>query len=89
MTDNDKDRDHGTLTCWTDRRSGFIRPDHGDRDVFVHHSAFESSEEPRQGDRVSFVLGADRRPGREAKICALRVRFEVGGGARCSRGTVA
>ena len=73
-------RDHGQIFWWGDRRYGFIRPDHGDRDVFVHFSECElpAGEELRIGDRVTFEIGADRRPGREARICAVQVRFEDG-----------
>ena len=69
------ERDHGVIIWWGDRGYGFIRPDQSERDVFVHRSECELpvSEDVRQGDRVSFEIGADRRPGREAKICALRV----------------
>lgn len=70
-------RDYGTIIHWSDRGYGFIRPDAGERDVFVHHSEFElpTGEEPRIGDRFTFEIGADRRAGREPRICAVRVRL--------------
>jgi cold shock CspA family protein len=43
-------------------------------DIFVHISEVEG-EEPRIGDAVTFSIGADRRPGREARLCAKAVRF--------------
>jgi CspA family cold shock protein len=71
-------RDYGRIIHWSnDRGYGFIRPDAGECDVFVHLSECElpEGEEARIGDRVSYEIGADRRPGREARICAVRVRF--------------
>jgi CspA family cold shock protein len=79
VDDKTNNRDHGVIVWWGDRGYGFIRPDHGERDIFTHRSACElaESEEVRIGDRVSYEVGADRRPGREAKICAQRVRFDA------------
>jgi cold shock protein len=75
-------RDYGTIQFWSnDRHYGFLRPDHGDRDVFVHGSAFPEGEEPRIGDRVTFEIGADRRPGRDPRVCAINARFVNGDGA--------
>ena len=46
---------------------GFIRPDAGGHDVFVHASAVEASaiEAIGEGDRVSFVLEDDQRSGKK------------------------
>jgi len=45
---------------------GFIRPDEGDRDVFVHISAVERAGLRRleEGQRLSFDVVADGRTGR-------------------------
>ena len=42
---------------------GFIAPDGGGKDVFVHASALEAAGIPalNEGDRVSFVLEDDRK----------------------------
>jgi CspA family cold shock protein len=68
------DRSEGQVVHWNKVGVyGFLRPDHGDRDVFFHLDGCETNgEEPRVGDRVSFVTAPDRKPG---KICAKEVRF--------------
>jgi cold shock CspA family protein len=74
MSDDVSNREFGRIIHWSNNY-GFIRPDQGERDVFVHRSEFEG--EPRVGDRVTYEMGADRRPGREPnRICAVQVRFE-------------
>ena len=80
LNDDDKNRDHGKIIWWGDRRYGFIRPDAADRDIFVHHTECElpEGESPRIGDRVTYVVGADRRAGKEPRVCALSVRFTNG-----------
>jgi len=54
----------GTVEKWIDTRGfGFIRPDGGARDVFVHHGAIKRSG-PRQlseGERVSFDVESGER----------------------------
>ena len=42
---------------------GFITPESGGKDVFVHATALEAAgiRSLNEGDRVSFVLEADRR----------------------------
>jgi CspA family cold shock protein len=52
---------------------GFITPDEGGKDVFVHATAVEASEIPAigEGDRVSFVVEDDPR-GRGKKAGQLR-----------------
>ena len=45
---------------------GFIQPDDGGKDAFVHISAVERSglSQLREGDKVSFELVADRKSGK-------------------------
>jgi cold shock protein len=67
-------RDEGQVVFWSKQRAyGFIRPDHGGKDVFFHLDGMDTQgEEPRIGDRVSYEAAADRKPG---KVCAKQVRF--------------
>jgi cold shock protein len=47
---------------------GFIQPDNGGQDVFVHISAVERSglNGLKEGDKVSFELEQDRRTGKQS-----------------------
>ncbi|MGO4574211.1 cold-shock protein [Microvirga sp. 2TAF3] len=47
---------------------GFIQPDNGDKDVFVHASALERAgiRGQREGQKVSFDTTEDRRSGKVA-----------------------
>jgi CspA family cold shock protein len=49
---------------------GFIQPDEGGKDVFVHISAVERSSlgSLTDGQKVSFELERDRKSGRESAI---------------------
>ena len=62
---------------------GFIAPDEGGTDVFVHISAVERSglRELSEGDRVSFEVEEDRRSG---KLAAIDLRV-TGSGPSSSR----
>jgi cold shock CspA family protein len=76
-------RFNGTLTRWNSERGfGFIAPDQGGQDVFVHISALpKDGLQPRIGERLSFEVEAGKdgrkraaavaRPGRAS---ASRVR---------------
>lgn len=47
----------GTVKKWLiGRRYGFIEPDEGGRDVFVHHSEIGGLYELREGQRVEFEV---------------------------------
>jgi CspA family cold shock protein len=52
---------------------GFIEPDEGGKDIFVHASALEAAgiHALNEGDRVSFVLEDDRR-GRGKQAAQLK-----------------
>jgi CspA family cold shock protein len=74
------ERQYGTVAMWrvgngsTSSSFGFIRPDGGGDDVFVHISAVERSglEELRVGQKVRFEIGRDRL---RAKPLAISVQL--------------
>ncbi|MBD9389830.1 cold-shock protein [Rhizobium sp. CG4] len=47
-----------------DKGFGFITPDNGGVDVFVHISAVQSSSPLRDGQKVSYEIGQDRKTGK-------------------------
>ena len=57
----------GTVKWYNDQKGyGFIQPDSGDRDVFVHATAVERAgmRGLREGQKVSYDLQTDRRSGK-------------------------
>jgi CspA family cold shock protein len=57
-------RQNGTVKFFNHTRGfGFIAPDGGDKDVFVHVTALERSGVPsiKEGDKVSFQIEDDKR----------------------------
>jgi CspA family cold shock protein len=59
----------GTIKFFnTQRGFGFIRPDDGGADVFVHASACPTESVLREGQRVQFDIGADERNGRTKAV---------------------
>jgi cold shock protein len=55
-------REKGTVERFMDEKGfGFIKPDNGNKDVFVHHSALPGSgfKSLAQGQRVEFDLVQD------------------------------
>ncbi|MCP1199666.1 cold-shock protein [Notoacmeibacter sp. MSK16QG-6] len=52
----------------TTKGFGFIEPDDGGKDVFVHISALERSgmAAPNEGDKLNYEVVADRRTGKSA-----------------------
>jgi CspA family cold shock protein len=56
----------GTVKFYNEPRGfGFIKPDEGDRDVFVHIGQVKSSvEHLREGQRVSFDIEISERSGK-------------------------
>lgn len=66
-------RFEGSLTTWTDDRGfGFIEPDQGGQEIFVHITAFPSGTgRPRAGQRLSFEIEL----GAQGKKRAKHVQF--------------
>ena len=59
----------GTVKWFNDQKGyGFIQPDQGGKDVFVHISAVERSglRSLADGQKVSYDVEADRRTGKES-----------------------
>ena len=59
----------GTVKFYNDQKGyGFIQPDNGGKDVFVHATALQRSglQALSEGQKVSFETGEDRRTGKVA-----------------------
>jgi cold shock protein len=59
----------GTVKWFNSQKGfGFIQPENGDKDVFVHISAVERAgmSSLNEGQKVSFDLVADRRSGKSS-----------------------
>jgi CspA family cold shock protein len=59
----------GTVKWFNNQKGfGFIQPDNGDKDVFVHISAVERAglSTLNEGQKVSFDIVADRRSGKSS-----------------------
>lgn len=59
----------GTVKWYNDQKGyGFIQPDNGGKDVFVHVSAVEQAgmRGLREGQKVSFEVIKDERRGKES-----------------------
>jgi CspA family cold shock protein len=59
----------GTVKFYNDQKGyGFIQPDNGGKDVFVHATALQRSGMTglAEGQKVSFETGEDRRTGKIA-----------------------
>jgi cold shock CspA family protein len=70
---SNRDRDHGTVVHFSESGGyGFIRPDTGEHDIFMHVSQCKG-ETPCIRDRVTYVLSIYKR---KNKPCANDVRFE-------------
>ncbi|MDF2996185.1 MAG: cold-shock protein [Xanthobacteraceae bacterium] len=61
----------GTVKWFNDQKGyGFIQPDNGGKDVFVHISAVQRSglQGLRDGEKISFELQTDQRSGKTAAV---------------------
>jgi cold shock protein len=59
----------GTVKWFNNQKGfGFIQPEHGDKDVFVHISAVERAgmSTLNEGQKVAFDVVADKRTGKSA-----------------------
>ena len=55
----------GTVKFFNDDKGfGFITPENGGTDVFVHVSSLQQGGSLREGDKVSFEVGQDRKTGK-------------------------
>lgn len=56
---------NGTVKFFNqDKGFGFITPDDGSTDIFVHISAVANSAAPNEGQKVSYDVGQDRKTGK-------------------------
>jgi CspA family cold shock protein len=61
----------GTVKWFNEQKGyGFIQPDDGGKDVFVHISAVERSDLRSlvEGQKISYEVQADRRTGKESAV---------------------
>ena len=61
--------DTGTVKWYNDQKGyGFIQPDAGGKDVFVHATALERAgiRGLREGQKVSYEIETDRRTGKQS-----------------------
>jgi cold shock protein len=61
----------GTVKWFNETKGyGFIQPDNGGKDIFVHISAVERAglRSLKDGQKVSYEVEADRRSGKESAV---------------------
>ena len=61
----------GTVKWFNDQKGyGFIQPDNGGKDIFVHISAVERAglRGLNEGQKVSYEVQSDRRTGKESAV---------------------
>jgi len=68
----------GTLAYYKPEKAyGFIRPDDGTRDVFVHLESFPTGVHPEEGLRLEYDVETDQRSGR-LRATGVKVAGVVG-----------
>jgi len=73
----------GVMVRWNDRGFGFIKPDEGGEDCFVHVSGLTDGEgSVQEGDEVQFKIEYDDRKGKDRAVRVERVGGGGGGGRR-------
>lgn len=63
--------DTGTVKWYNDQKGyGFIQPDNGGKDVFVHATALERAglRGLREGQKISYELQTDQRSGKTSAV---------------------
>ena len=63
--------EQGTVKWYNETKGyGFIQPDNGGKDVFVHATALERAgmRGLREGQKISYELQTDQRTGRESAV---------------------
>ena len=61
----------GTVKWYNETKGyGFIQPDNGGKDVFVHATALERAgmRGLREGQKITYELQTDQRPGRPSAV---------------------
>jgi uncharacterized membrane protein YsdA (DUF1294 family)/cold shock CspA family protein len=63
----------GKLISWKDDKGfGFIQPEDGSKEIFLHISSLDSTRRPKSGDFIRYDLA----PGQRGKIQAVNARIE-------------
>jgi len=62
-----------------DKGYGFIQPDDGGKDVFVHISAVEQSglRNLQEGQKIAYEVIADKRTGKSAAVTCARPKGKI------------
>jgi uncharacterized membrane protein YsdA (DUF1294 family)/cold shock CspA family protein len=63
----------GKLISWKDDKGfGFIQPEDGSKEIFLHISALDATRRPKSGDIIYYDLA----PGQRGKVQAVNARIE-------------